>query len=159
MDSDSTEDAIARQMRSAVTMLRFTIEHCPDTLWLAGEPNQSWHLAYHALFYTHFYLGPGEREFVAWKKHRPQVNYLGERCSDSGKPYTQTELMEYADFCLAHIDAWVRQAPLDAPSGFSWLPMTRLEVHLYNLRHLAHHEGQLADRLRAEAGIGVPWVR
>ena len=153
------EDAIARQMRSAVTMLRFVVEQCPDSLWLAGEPNESWHLAYHALFYTHLYLAPSEREFVAWGKHRDGVNYLGERCPDPGEPYSQAEVMEYADFCLAHIDGWVRQTPLDAPSGFSWLEMTRLEVHLYNLRHLAHHGGQLADRLRTEADIGVPWVR
>jgi hypothetical protein len=32
-------------------------------------------------------------------------------------------------------------------------------VHLYNLRHLAHHTGQLADRLRIAANIGVTWAR
>jgi hypothetical protein len=30
---------------------------------------------------------------------------------------------------------------------------------LYNLRHLAHHTGQLTERLRTHAGIGLPWVR
>ena len=33
------------------------------------------------------------------------------------------------------------------------------EVRLNNIRHLQHHTGQLADRLRTAAGIGVAWIR
>jgi hypothetical protein len=51
------------------------------------------------------------------------------------------------------------QETLDSASGFHWLPFSRFELHLYNLRHLEHHTGQLADRLRSVANLGVTWVR
>jgi hypothetical protein len=46
----------------------------------------------------------------------------------------------------------------DAPSGFFWLPFSKLELQLYNIRHVQHHTGQLIDRLRTVAGIGVARV-
>ena len=45
-----------------------------------------------------------------------------------------------------------------APSGFSWLRFGKTELQLYNIRHIQHHAGQLTDRLRTAAGIGVRWV-
>ena len=45
-----------------------------------------------------------------------------------------------------------------AESGFSWLPMSKLELHFYNIRHLQHHIGQLDDRLRVKADIGIGWI-
>lgn len=38
-------------------------------------------------------------------------------------------------------------------------PMNRLQLHLYNIRHLQHHVGQLTERLH-QAGIkGIKWER
>jgi len=33
-----------------------------------------------------------------------------------------------------------------------------MELHIYNIRHLQHHTGQLMDRLRTAGNIGVAWV-
>jgi hypothetical protein len=35
--------------------------------------------------------------------------------------------------------------------------MRKLDHEILSIRHLQHHAGQLADRLRREAGIGVRW--
>jgi hypothetical protein len=48
---------------------------------------------------------------------------------------------------------------LDNPqSGFHWYKMSKLEHQFVNIRHVQHHAAQLADRLRAAADIGTPWI-
>lgn len=166
---EDLRSSIASQFQSELAMLRRAIELFPESLWLEGSPNRSWHIAYHALFYLHFYLAPSDAEFTAWPKHRPEYNYLGEVPRrpeyEPGykpvieEPYTVAELLEYADFCRTEIESRVAAIDLTAPSGFFWLPFDKLQLQLYNLRHLSHHTGQLAERLRSHAGVGLPWVR
>jgi len=163
--SDALKESITHQFTSALGMLQKAIELCPESLWLEGSPNRYWHIAYHALFYTHFYMSPSDAEFTPWEKHRPEHNYLGaipgkpDYRPTIDQPYAQSDLLEYAAFCRAEVAANTAVADLSAPSGFPWLPFTKLELQFYNLRHLAHHTGQLADRLRSQAGIGVGWIR
>jgi hypothetical protein len=164
----SFRETIAGQYHSALKMLGKAIDLCPEPLWLAasgGSPNRTWHIAYHALFYTHFYLAPSDADFVAWPHHRTEYNYLGEIPWKPGfKPqidqsYTQAELREYLEFCHGEVDRQTAILDPDAPSGFSWLPFGKLELQFYNLRHLSHHTGQLAERLRSQTNLGLPWVR
>jgi hypothetical protein len=161
----SAIESITQQYNSALAMLRKAIELCPADLWLSGTPNRTWHIAYHALFYTHFYLASSEVDFVAWEHHRPESNYFGtvpwkpEAPAKIHKPYTQAELLQYADFCKGEIENKTASLDFEAPSGFYWLPFNKLELQFYNLRHLAHHTGQVAERLRAQADVGLPWVR
>jgi hypothetical protein len=156
--------SIVRQFHAPIKMLSNAIAECPEPLWLSGSPNRIWHLAYHALFYTHFYLAPSEAEFVPWAKSRTGYNFLGEPPRQAGartvvdSPYTRAELLEYACFCTAEAELQVTQVDLAAPSGFHWLPFDKLELQLYNIRHLQHHVGQFADRLRSQAGLGLAWV-
>jgi hypothetical protein len=161
-------EIVGRQYHSALKMLEKAIDLCPELLWLATagqSPNRTWHIAYHALFYIHFYLSQTDADFLPWQHHRPEYNFLGEIPFKPGykpvidQPYTQPELLEYAAFCHTEIDRQTAVLDLQAPSGFSWLPFSKLELQFYNIRHLAHHTGQLAERLRSQAGMGVPWVR
>ena len=164
----NTAEAIANQFHAALKMLHQAIDRCPESLWLStsgASPNRFWHIAYHALFYTHFYLSPSESEFTPWKHHRAEYNYLGSTPSRPNEPhvvdipYTQSELREYLEFCQAEVDDQIALVNLEAPSGFHWLPFNKLELQLYNLRHLSHHTGQLSERLRSQANLGVSWVR
>ena len=155
-----------RQFKSELAMVRKAIELCPEELWLAGEPNRYWHLVYHILFYTHFYLAPSEAEFVPWPLARADYHYLGEILRQPvgsklviNQPYTRDEMLAYHAHCVMEVDKQMGAMDLEAPSGFYWLPFSKLELQFYNLRHIAHHTGQLADRLRTHADIGVAWVR
>jgi hypothetical protein len=156
---------LVRQYRAALAMLKQAIETCPEELWLDAKPrNKYWHIAYHALFYAHFYVQASDKDFVPWAKHQQDANFLGARPGAPKEPqaviepYSREDLLEYAEFCRNEVSAKVPLDNLDGPSGFYWLPFDRLELHLYNLRHLAHHTGQLADRLRNATGKGVGWV-
>ncbi|MCL4826199.1 MAG: hypothetical protein KJZ95_02460 [Caldilinea sp.] len=44
------------------------------------------------------------------------------------------------------------------PSGFYWLPMNKLELQIYNIRHIHAHASELAERLSQRAGIEIDWV-
>jgi hypothetical protein len=161
----SMKEAIVRQYHAPLKMLRKAIELCPESLWLEGTPNRFWHIAYHTLFYTHFYLAPAEAHFVAWPQHRADYNFLGAPPRGAAEavkaeiPYSRAEMLEYADFCLEEAEIRTAEVDLDGPSGFYWLPFDKAELQFYNIRHLAHHTGQLIERLRSKAGVGVPWVR
>jgi hypothetical protein len=163
MDIHST---IISQYGAALAMLRSAIEACPAEQWESDSyQNQFWHLAYHVLFYTHLYLTPTDEEFVPWEKGREHYHFIAgvipwspEVKVEIGEKYTREEILEYHQVVSEMVAGSLHGVPLDGPSGFYWLPFDRFELHLYNLRHLQHHTGQLVERIRQETGHGVEWV-
>ena len=165
MAETNLHEILGKQCRASMAMLREAVTKCLESLWLAPEyPNKFWHIAYHVLYCTHMYLQNSRDEFKEWKKHRENYQWLGglpwapnERPKIE-TPYTQEEILEYLQICSEEIDARVPSLDFNAPSGFYWLPFSKLELQLYNIRHLQHHSGQLIDRLRTVSQIGVAWV-
>jgi hypothetical protein len=155
----NTKAAIQSQFLATLEMLKQAIGLCPDEIWADSEPkNKFWHIAYHALFYAHFYLHPTADDFVPWEKHRDEVTSL--KPSDDAstvQPYSQAEMLEYLAFCEQQVREKVATSDLAAESGFHWLPFNTLEKHLYNIRHVQLHTGELCERL-GQAGIDVGWV-
>ena len=151
--------AIQSQFLATLEMLKKAIEACPDHLWADPEPkNKFWHIAFHALFYAHFYLHSTQDEFVAWEKHRDEVVSLEPSEGPSKvKPYSQAELLEYFSLCQEQVKVKVAASDLEAESGFYWLPFNTLEKHLYNIRHVQLHTGELCERL-GQVGIDIGWV-
>jgi hypothetical protein len=168
MSMDSIADikgAVQSQYLAALAMMREIVTQCPERLWHTPETkNQFWHIAYHALFYTHLYLHRSESDFVPWPKHRDEYESLGPlpwppyRPPNIGAPYSREDILEYLDYCLDEIINKVADLEIASNSGFSWLPFGKLELQFYNIRHLQHHIGELAERLGAQAGIDVAWV-
>jgi hypothetical protein len=162
MEDSEAVKSILSQYRASLAMLRQAIEQCPEDLWLASNyRNRYWHIAYHALFYTHLYVCASEAEFTPWGKHQPACRRLGESTEKEPlpDPYSQADLLDYHRICCEQVEDKVPKLLLDGPSGFDWLPFNRLELHFYNIGHIQHHTGQLAERLRTVCDKGVAWVR
>ena len=55
------------QYRMALKMLDHAIDKCPDSLWLSAEGHGAayWRLAFHTLFFTHFYLQKDQQKHGA----------------------------------------------------------------------------------------------
>ena len=157
---------IQSQYHATLDMLEEAILACPQDLWLDSTfTNAFWHVAYHAVFYTHLYLSTGLESFVPWSKARPEYEFLGDKLPwpphnkpNIGEPYTKAEVLEYVDFCRQVVDDQVPTLGLEAASGFDWLPFTKLELQFYNIRHTQHHTGQLSERLRSSASAGIRWT-
>jgi hypothetical protein len=161
----STKEVIKSQYHASLEMLKQTIVKCPDSLWNhPGHSGKFWHIAYHVIFYTHLYLSPKEEDFTPWKKHREEYQFLGplpwppHDMPKIEKSYTKEEVLAYFEFCQEQVDPMVDALDLEAVSGFYWLSFGKLELQFYNIRHVQHHAGELADRLGTLENIEIDWV-
>jgi hypothetical protein len=156
---------IQSQYHATLAMLEQAIVKCPASLWDdPGSKDRFWHIAYHALFYTHLYLQSSEEEFEPWAKHRDEYEFMGalpwppHKEPKIGEAYRKEEVLEYYKLCHKLVEEQVAALDLEAESGFSWLPFGKLELQFYNIRHLQLHTGELCERLGTQAGIDVDWV-
>jgi len=73
----SLQAILKSQYHASLSMLRDAIDACSPELWTdSSYVNPFWHVAYHTLFYTDFYLQASESTFVAWEHHRPKHNFF-----------------------------------------------------------------------------------
>ena len=161
----SIKAAIQSQYLAALAMLRAAVVDCPETMWDdEQDKNRFWQLAYHALFYTHLYLQPAQADFQPWAQQRGQAHELGplpwdpQHKPEIGAPYSKAEILAYHDLCCAQVKSQVAALELDAPSGFDWIPLNKLELQFYTIRHIQQHVGELCERLGSRAQVDVAWV-
>ena len=158
---------LTAQFEASLCMLGECIEKCPPEHWdtpIARYP--FWQVAYHTLCYVDFYLSRGE---AAWRAR------LGERglhpkgraeLEDEypSRRFEKAELMEYVAICRAMLAGAMgaeTDETLKGPSGFSRLAFSRAELHIYSIRHIQHHTGQLGACLRRVGAAGdmdLRWV-
>ena len=152
-----THEVLVAQHRAALAMLRQAVERCPDSLW--GEPGSHapfWQVAYHALFYTHLYQQDSVRAFAPWPGHRKEF-LMEDGAPPPAEPASRAAVLEYLAFCEDEVRRRVPQLALDAPSGFDWVPLSKLELQIYIARHTLLNIGELMERL-SRASVAVDWV-
>lgn len=156
---------IRSQYHAALDMFAAAVEAIPDEAWDRPEDvNRTWHLAFHTLFYVHFYLHPTQDDFEPWPEHRRYYDLMGavpwppEDGTEVGEPLSREGLREYLALCREQVDLRTAELDLGAPSGFPWLPMNKLELQLYSLRHTMQHVGELYERVAKTSGAELPWV-
>jgi hypothetical protein len=102
--------------------------------------------------------------FTPWSQRGDEAQWFGplhwqtQRPLYVGPPATPAEINAYIEFLRSELPRRIAAQPLDAPSGFDWLPLCKLELHIYNIRHVQHHAAQLSARLRERAGVTIDWV-
>jgi hypothetical protein len=137
------------QFEAALAMLKQCIQRCPDDLWESNIAQLTVRqVAYHTLFFVDLYLAVDEDTFPLRELH-----LLG---GDERKPGYCAALdkegtLAYLAVCLEKVRTTLAsesEETLRGPSGFSWCKFSRAELHLYNLRHVQHHAGQLSSHLR-----------
>jgi hypothetical protein len=151
---------LGSQLDAALAMLEACIRACPAERWGDAVGRWPfWEVAYHTLCFADLYLAPGE---AAWSPGKFQPNGMAElRGEHPSRRFEQMELVGYVEFCRGRargVFAGETAEALARPTGFSWLPFSRAEGHIYNLRHIQHHAGQLSAFLR-RAGVETKWVR
>lgn len=146
---DLYKESTLGQFEAALAMLKQCIERCPNELWESKIAELTVRqVAYHTLFFVDFYLTPDEAAFELRDLHR-----IG---GDEREPINSPGLdkqgtLDYLNFGLDKLQATIAaetEESLRGPSGFSWVNFSRAEMHLYNLRHVQHHAGQISAHLR-----------
>jgi hypothetical protein len=144
------KDVIQSQYLASLAMLKQVIKKCPLDVWDAPlDRDKFWFKAYHVLYYAHLYLKTKSKDFVHWKKHNPTPN-----CN----PFSKEEVLEYLAFVQQEVADNIPAMDLDASSGYQWLPSNKLELQLYNIRHIQQHTGELYERLSKHKNIRLSWV-
>jgi hypothetical protein len=152
---------IKSQYHASLEMLRQAITECPEPLWDGPEHKVPfWHIAYHVLFYTHLYLQPSEADFVPWEKHKEAYRSLGSsrEKTETLVPLSKEDILAYHKLCCEQLEERVSTLDLEAESGFNWLPFDKLELQIYNIRHIQQHTGELYERLGTSGSIELSWV-
>jgi hypothetical protein len=154
--------ALKRQYHGGLAMLRECVEKATDEVWLAGEhPRNFWRIAYHAVFYTHLYLGQTVEEFTPWEKHRDGIKELWVEANPPvTEPYSRAEILSYIDTVDGMIDETVDRLDLETEDcGIPWYKgMGKLEHEILNIRHVQTHVGQLSELLMANGIDGEYWI-
>jgi hypothetical protein len=147
------------QFEAALCMLNACVAKCPPEHWEGRIANDTFRqLAYHTLLFVDLYLSPNEEAF----KLRDVHHRGGDERSNSGPStgLTKDETFAYLAICRQKALATIASeapASFQNESGFSRLPFSRGELHLYNIRHVQHHTGQLSAYLRRIVEDGERW--
>ncbi|MEX0586949.1 MAG: DinB family protein [Pirellulales bacterium] len=158
--------AIVRQFEAALCMLNACIDRCSDDAWNAPVGNYAFcQVAFHVLFFTDFYLGLDEGSFRGQPFHREHEGDFRDYEELVDRPpvllYERGFIKAYLQHCrskCAEMIAAETEETVAAPARFPRRNISRMELYVYNLRHLQHHVAQLSLRRRIDAGEDIPWV-
>jgi len=152
------------QFEASLAMLNACIAACPEAHWEGKIANGSFRwVAYHTLFFVDLHLCPSEDAFQLRDLHKRGGDERGEEASPG---LSKAETLAYVPICRQKVfDTMATETAesLAGPSGFSYRKFSRAELHIYNIRHIQHHTGQMSAYLRrvAPAQIGqrsLPWI-
>lgn len=125
-----------------------------------GSSAQLLAIAYHAVFFTHLYLGQTVDDFHPWEKHRDGVTDLwADENPAILEAYSRADVLRYIDSVDKMIDDTVDRLDLESEiTGIPWYKdMGKLEHEILNIRHLQTHVGQLSELLMANGIDGDYW--
>jgi DinB superfamily len=153
------------QFEAALCMMDQCIRVCPPEHWEGKIANGTFRwVAYHTLFWVDLYLSPGDEvEFVLRDFHHRGGD---ERENAICLGLSKDETLSYVQICrkkMLDTMAGETAESLQGPCGFSYRKITRGELHVYNLRHVQHHTGQLSAYLRrVDPALcepeALPWI-
>ncbi|MEM8496067.1 MAG: DinB family protein [Planctomycetota bacterium] len=160
-------DALRRQFDALFAMLEAGIVQCPDATWLDETHGPAgWRLAFHTLHFTDAYLSKGwdDHELAGFAEQgaflfEPWTKPDGAVFPVPDVTYDKPTLRGYLAEVQAKAGRVIDALDLDEPSPFTHIDGTRVDVLIYNLRHAAHHAGQLALLARRAGGGVVKWSR
>jgi hypothetical protein len=147
--SDYVNRMLESQFQAALGMLQQCVERCLEEHWEGRIANGTFRwVAYHTLFFTDYYLSPSETAFEL-----RELNYRGgdERLDEPAAGLSKEDALAYVAICrqkVAEILAGETREVLEGPSGFQRRRFSRGELHVYNIRHVQHHAGQMSAYLR-----------
>jgi uncharacterized damage-inducible protein DinB len=162
--SEYIKQILKGQFEASLSMLKQCLAACPEEHWEGKIANGTFRwVAYHTLFFVDFYLSPNEKGFTLRELHERGGNELGPGVSTG---LDKQETLAYLEIChqklLTAIAAETEES-LAGPSGFEYRNFTRGELHIYNIRHIQHHTGQLSAYLRrvdpqCQQQKSLPWI-
>ncbi len=153
---DSLKTILWKQFGATIDMLENSVSACPDAIW--DDSSKFWYNAYHTIFYLDYYLSEVPDTF-----HPPQPFTLSEFDPEElpDRVYDKSELIAYIKFCREKCRKLISDLSdenLQKRFINQYRNYSRLEILLYNMRHVHHHTGQLNLLLRQSGHTPPNWV-
>jgi hypothetical protein len=151
------KETLWKQFGAAIDMLENAIQACPDKHW--NDSAQFWYISYHTLFYLDYYLSQDPSEF------KPPSPFTLSELDPSGpmpdRVYSKEELLSYLEFGRNKCHDLITVLTTENMAK-RWINeyrnYNRVEMILYNMRHVQHHSGQLNLLLRQRINDAPRWV-
>ena len=141
---------IQSQYLASLAMLKQAIVKCPTAAWdNPQDKDRFWFVAYHTLYYAHRYLKTQDKGFVRWERRQH---------SQQGIPFPKEEILERLAIVEQDVACQIPLMDLDGEVGYAGFLANKLELQLYNIRHIQQHTGELYERLGSRENVKLSWV-
>lgn len=162
--------ALAGQLASCLNKLEKIITITSEEIWKMGDP-PFWQIVFHIInsldnYFATFNpaISDPEREYSLPDNltRYAEFGFFDNKREDLEKTCISKDvLLEFLNSTRQRMRVYFNQdieKQFDQPSGFSWIPFTKYELILHNLRHIAEHNGVLDQRLKAAGSEYVGWL-
>lgn len=140
---------IQSQYLAALAMLKQAIVKCPSEAWdNPRDKDRFWFVAYHALRFTHQYLKAKDKGYPRWEQ-RPHDR--------PGVPFSKEEILEKLAIVERDVAEQIPLMNLDEKTGATGGLANKLELQIYNIRHIQQHTGELYERL-SSYNLKLEWA-
>ncbi|MCV2485548.1 DinB family protein [Flavobacterium sp. SH_e] len=153
---EELKEILWRQFGAVIDMLESSILVCPDRFW---DKKDFWYSVYHTIFWLDYYSSVEPDAFSPL-----QPFSLSELDPDGILPervYSKQELLVYLEYsrkkCYFLIDNLTDETSKERFIT-KYKNYSRIEIILYNMRHVQHHVGQLNLVLRQNEDVAGEWV-
>ncbi len=163
--ADLWNHVLLQQYEAALCTLNHCIEKSPEPVWQGKVVNMTFdQVVFHTLFFTDYYLGKWPEDLKNQPYHRKNADFFADY--EEMEPrvqvqrYTKDSLSNYLQYCRSKAEEFLTtEGPtdLERECGFPPKTFSRAELHVYNIRHIQHHAGQLIMRLRLDSEVDTPW--
>ena len=129
------------QYLAALAMLKQAIVKCPPEAWdNPQDKDKFWFVAYHTLRFAHQYLKARDKGFPRWEQRQH---------SQPGSPFSKEEILEKFAMVERDVTEQIAFMNLNEKTGATGHLANKLELQIYNIRHIQQHTGELYERLSA----------
>lgn len=153
---DDFKGMLWKQFGAVIDMLESSILVCPEHFW---DKKDFWYSVYHTIFWMEYYSSTDPNTFspprpFTLSEFDPQ-GILPERI------YLKEELLDYLEYSRKKI-FYLIEGLNEETSKERFITSNknynRIEMILYNMRHVQHHVGQLNLLLRQNVDVAGKWV-
>ncbi|MFH6997812.1 DinB family protein [Flavobacterium sp. FlaQc-57] len=145
-----------RQFGAIIDMLESSIVVCPGSFW---DKKDFWYSVYHTIFWLDYYSSTEINAFS------PPEQFSMSEFDPKGilpeRVYTKNELLEYLEYARRK-SFFLIDGLNEETSKLRFISKNkdynRIEIIIYNMRHVQHHVGQLNLLLRQNEDVAGEWV-
>jgi hypothetical protein len=157
--------ALESQYSAALSTLAEAIDFFPEPVWSADHPDDpAGRVVFHTLFFTDLYLNRGPHGFRDQRFHleHPALFQDYEELEDREPKnrYDRDACIAYLAFCREKVRFALGRETAETladDSGFRGRNLSRMALHVYNIRHVQHHAAQLGLRHQLDGGRPLHW--